>query len=129
MKNCRIEEETDDSYINNTLIIITGTFRMDLKINSKTKLESLFHDKSKYVSCQILRDFLLAILRAARVSRLLSSGKGEWSLGGIRPSPGDTAETGLGWTEREILTGFSELILVVPGLWCVTVAEAESIWC
>ena len=31
MKNCRIEEETDDSYINNTLIIVTGTFRMDLK--------------------------------------------------------------------------------------------------
>ena len=31
MKNCRIEEETDDSYINNTLIIVTGTYRMDLK--------------------------------------------------------------------------------------------------
>ena len=31
MKNCRIEEETDDSYINSTLIIETGTFRMDLK--------------------------------------------------------------------------------------------------
>ena len=31
MKNCRIEEETDDKYINNTLIIVTGTFRMDLK--------------------------------------------------------------------------------------------------
>ena len=76
-----------------------------------------------------MRDFLLAILRAARVSRLLSSGKGEWSLGGIRSEPGDTAATGLGWTEREILTGFSELILVVPGVWWMTVAEVESIWC
>ena len=37
MKNCRIEEDTDDSYINNTLKIVTGTFRMDFKNKLKNK--------------------------------------------------------------------------------------------
>ena len=37
MRNCRIEEDTDDSYIKDTLKIVTGTFRMDFKNKLKNK--------------------------------------------------------------------------------------------
>ena len=51
MKNCRIEEETDDKYINDTLIIVTGDFRMDLK----NKLSNKYLN---FTPEQLLRSFL-----------------------------------------------------------------------